>query len=364
MGKVFFSKHAILLLIAVLPLVLLGEISSALPMNHFESMNNNENRKHCCSTRARFSSEVPVLGAPNLMRAFVYENQYNYEDLGPFVLLLWSRPIYSNTVLLGYNVYRNGELIAEKHHLNPLDDIGDAYYDEYPLLNLGIYEYSVTAVYTDGESEHSDVKEIGYPVTAPPTDLRAVVEFVDDHPMGIPFHVVDLSWSSPVFENTAISGYNIYRNDEYFRFTRELNSYHWVFLDTVVTYEFYVVALYVTGEIEQSEIISITIDGNTSELDEVQNFTYTRLGNNYPNPFNPNTTIYFELSQDAHVSLDIFNIRGQMIKSLTNQRFEAGRHTLQWDGIDFQGNSASSGVYFYKMQTDGFIEMKRMLLLK
>jgi M6 family metalloprotease-like protein len=90
----------------------------------------------------------------------------------------------------------------------------------------------------------------------------------------------------------------------------------------------------------------------------------TRLEGNYPNPFNPSTTISFSLAQTESVNLSIFNVRGQLIKTLVNDTFEAGRYSAVWDGEDSAKNRVSSGIYFYRLETGSGVETKKMLLMK
>jgi hypothetical protein len=82
----------------------------------------------------------------------------------------------------------------------------------------------------------------------------------------------------------------------------------------------------------------------------------TTLRNNYPNPFNPETSISFDLKENANVSIDIYNIKGQRVASIADGAYNAGRHSVVWKGTDLKGNNVSSGVYFYKMTVIRFIE--------
>jgi len=92
--------------------------------------------------------------------------------------------------------------------------------------------------------------------------------------------------------------------------------------------------------------------------------THTKL-TCYPNPFNPETTIKFSLQNDFKVELTIYNIKGQKITTLINQRLKKGKHSHVWSGKDEVGKSVSSGVYFYKIKLDGKREStKKCLLLK
>jgi hypothetical protein len=88
------------------------------------------------------------------------------------------------------------------------------------------------------------------------------------------------------------------------------------------------------------------------------------LGQNYPNPFNPTTTISLALPVESRVSLKIYNIMGQVVRTLLDEVMPAGYHEITWNGTDQNGNQVSSGVYFYKLQSDNFSETKKMIMLK
>jgi hypothetical protein len=91
----------------------------------------------------------------------------------------------------------------------------------------------------------------------------------------------------------------------------------------------------------------------------------TKLERNYPNPFNPKTTINFSLEEPCNVTLDIYNIKGQKVKTLVDSKFEKGIYDLTWDSKDSNGIAVSSGIYFYKFKVNGKTEsVKKMLLLK
>ena len=85
---------------------------------------------------------------------------------------------------------------------------------------------------------------------------------------------------------------------------------------------------------------------------------------NYPNPFNPETTISFELSKPGNVVLNIYNLKGELVKRLINNQMSNGKHSIVWDGKDNNGHICSSGVYCYKIESNGRVEIKKMLLLK
>lgn len=83
------------------------------------------------------------------------------------------------------------------------------------------------------------------------------------------------------------------------------------------------------------------------------------LSPNYPNPFNPSTSISFELPGAAHVKLEVYNLLGQKIATLLEETREAGTHTVTWNASD-----VSSGVYFYRLTAGDFIQTRKMMLLK
>lgn len=88
------------------------------------------------------------------------------------------------------------------------------------------------------------------------------------------------------------------------------------------------------------------------------------LSQNYPNPFNPSTNISFDLPAASFVSLDIFNVLGQKVNTVANGEFEAGTHTVVWDGTSESGASISSGVYFYRISAGEYVQTKKMMMLK
>ena len=94
----------------------------------------------------------------------------------------------------------------------------------------------------------------------------------------------------------------------------------------------------------------------------------TELIGNYPNPFNPTTNIKFSLKADSKVSLIIYNVRGQKVKTLISDNMQAGWHSIVWNGRDDNGKSVSSGVYFNSFgtadQTGDYTSVKKIILLK
>ena len=117
------------------------------------------------------------------------------------------------------------------------------------------------------------------------------------------------------------------------------------------------------------------LDLSTNELFYVVSFKEEEVGDiglptqtivytNYPNPFNPTTTISYDIASESNVRIDIYNIRGQKVKTLVDEHHIAGRYKADWHGNDDNNRNVASGVYFYRMSTSDYSSTKRMLLLK
>lgn len=102
----------------------------------------------------------------------------------------------------------------------------------------------------------------------------------------------------------------------------------------------------------------------STNIEEFANPLLTELKHNYPNPFNPETTISFSLAEAGHILLEVFNINGQKVATLFDGSKEAGHHHIIWNGRNHYNQQAGSGVYFYRMKTDDYTETKRMIMIK
>jgi len=101
-------------------------------------------------------------------------------------------------------------------------------------------------------------------------------------------------------------------------------------------------------------------NSNQSEIPKI-----ALLNKNYPNPFNPETSISFSIPTESKINLSIFNIKGQKVKTLTNEVLEKGKYDFIWSGKDMNNKPVTSGVYFYKLSVNGKThDVKKCLLLK
>ena len=111
-------------------------------------------------------------------------------------------------------------------------------------------------------------------------------------------------------------------------------------------------------------MIRAILDGNT-DVETVLTPAPQRLTvNNYPNPFNPETTIKMSIPKATDINLSVYNLKGQLVKTIVDDFLTAGDHSYVWDGKDQNGTNVSSGIYFYKVESDSQTINKRMILLK
>ena len=114
--------------------------------------------------------------------------------------------------------------------------------------------------------------------------------------------------------------------------------------------------------VNEIDMKSQTTDGNVAISGLPSAFG---LNQNYPNPFNPSTTISYQVPDDGkNVKIDIYNITGQLVRTLVDGTHSAGEFKVVWDGTNGQGQQVSSGVYFFRMSSVGFVNTKKMLLMK
>lgn len=103
---------------------------------------------------------------------------------------------------------------------------------------------------------------------------------------------------------------------------------------------------------------AVSSDDNNAQI------VNTALLGNYPNPFNPETTISFALAKKGNVKVDIFNIKGQKVKTLFNGNLDKGKHNLVWDGSDKNNRKVASGIYLYRLKTARKDFNSKMILMK
>ncbi len=115
----------------------------------------------------------------------------------------------------------------------------------------------------------------------------------------------------------------------------------------------------VEADVLMNESTSQTLTAEVAALP-----TQFALENNYPNPFNPTTTIKYQLPADVRVNVTIYNIQGQVVRTLVSEDQKAGYYTIQWDGRSEAGTSVATGIYIYRINAGSFVTAKKMVMMK
>ena len=119
-----------------------------------------------------------------------------------------------------------------------------------------------------------------------------------------------------------------------------------------------------TNDGGQVMFMELMIGSSTSSEDDSAPVLNRLLNPNYPNPFNPETNISFDMPQAGPARLDIYNVKGQLVKTLFDGTAAFGRNSMIWNGTDNSGSAVTSGVYFYRLTTTGHSETRKMMLMK
>ena len=110
--------------------------------------------------------------------------------------------------------------------------------------------------------------------------------------------------------------------------------------------------------------LTVTIGDPTQEPRPPEVSMVTKLLNAYPNPFNPNTNIRYSIKDPGKVRIDIYNMKGQVIQTLTAEHNIPGFYQIAWDGCDANGKPVASGIYMYQMTSGNYSSIKKMVLAK
>ena len=129
-----------------------------------------------------------------------------------------------------------------------------------------------------------------------------------------------------------------------------------------------------SAPMEHTDKIFIEVRAGTQRWTREISLTYLppvsyHLAQNFPNPFNPTTTIQYQLPTDGHVTLEIYNVLGEKVRKLVEGIEESGYHEVEWDATNTSGSPVGNGVYFYRLTVQGtkgssFLSVKKMLVVK
>ena len=261
-------------------------------------------------------------------------------------------------------------------------------------INEGSMEYTVDeptlslAILTEAGVYDIKVMALGHGIYID-SDWSETIEYEIekiqlDTPVNLQIHDKVLFWD--IVENA--NEYLVCINEGSMEYTVDEPNLSLAFLTESGVYELKVMALGhgIYLDSDWSEVYMYEIE--VSEDDTVGVVFVTGLKGNYPNPFNPETSIRYQVSgirggsvgsmspstaksghgdmspTNTHVSIEVYNIRGQRVKTLVNDYFPAGEHSVVWNGKDENGRAVSSGMYLYRMTAGEYTETRRMVLMK
>ena len=214
----------------------------------------------------------------------------------------------------------------------------------WPLDNINIFSPIGYGTITYGEESQ-----------VPPPPENVVLTNIEND--------ITLTWDMPDIND--FSYFNIYYSYEGEDF-EILDTTVGIVYEYLITqmgyYQFYITTVNQMGmESDPSAIVEYTTAGNEGNIPPLK----TALFGNYPNPFNPETTISFQTTESTEsTEIKIYNLKGQKVRTLVNEVIPAGQHSVIWDGKDKSGNAVSSGIYFYRLETSNYSSTKKMLLMK
>ncbi|MBT5420184.1 MAG: T9SS type A sorting domain-containing protein, partial [Candidatus Cloacimonetes bacterium] len=170
-----------------------------------------------------------------------------------------------------------------------------------------------------------------------------------------------VTWDPPMlYPGAEVEGYNFYMDGAFVEYC-ELLSFQLENLINGVEYTIGITSVYDGGW--ESAIVEVIFFYNGTNAGNNLVAT-TKLMNNYPNPFNPITNISYSIKDRGNVTIEVYNLKGQLVKALVNETKEAGDHSVIWDGSDKLNKLVSSGIYLYRMKSNNSTTTKKMILLK
>ena len=320
----------------------------------------------------------PAIGPDGMVYVGSYDgNLYAIRDLGDDYVLEWSFPtggaIDASPTVDGNGTIYIGSRDSTFYALNPDGTVrwsyktdggfeGSATIDENGILYVGSFDGKMYAFGTGGPDIGVDAiglpgevtAGLGYTPKATVQSYRAGMESFDVACL------IDTS-GVVVYGDTVTVG-----NLEEIT-PLEVGFEPWlVSPDTGIVYNVTVVAMHESDGNAYNDtlrtVTRATFDPIADSGDMVLPPVF--LGQCYPNPFNPSTTIRFGLSERMHVRLQIYDVSGRLVRTLVDGMRSEGEHFERWDGADSAGRTVASGVYFYRLDAGSFTETKKMVLLR
>ena len=261
-------------------------------------------------------------------------------------------PTAPNRALVGYKVWRlrSGHEGAENNWVLITDEmLTETGFEDtnWNTLAQGEYLWAVRAVYT------SDV------ISVPVFSNTIVKELTNGTISGF----VRSSEG-----NQAIAGATITAGDQ-FTATTTANGFYNISLPAgtytvTATHDEYTTVSHEDVVVVRDENTTLNFIMEPTSNEDVVEITVTALNSNYPNPFNPETTISYDIKDAAQVRLDVFNLKGQLVKTLVNDEQSSGRYNVVFTATDDRGNKLSSGLYFYRLRAGDYVKTRKMMLME
>ncbi len=268
--------------------------------------------------------------------------------------------------------YLGSHTMSSSNYVSGYQDLNVGNVTSYEVTDLSsgtTYYYVVRAVGAYGTSANSD--EQSATTDAPlPVELSSFTAIVTSQ------YFVTLKWTTQ--SETNMQGYYIFRNNvnslnsayqipSLIMATNTSNETSYAFTDQEVepgnTYFYWLQAMELNGESNFHGPISVIINTNNDTPTPVIP-KVTELRDAYPNPFNPRTYIPYTIKDAGNVKIEIFNLKGQVIWSESQNHSVPGYYQTNWDGRDMNGNAVSSGVYYYRMTSGKYTSSKKVVLMK
>jgi len=284
------------------------------------------------------------------------------------------------------DVSTNGTMTYTLSWNTPADDSGITFTDN----KATVYRYvsgSWNLVDTVEFTEDSGVRSLSLPISLGVKAETGDIAICGDEPPVLPVvlssftaipyaqYFVELHWTTQ--SETNVAGYYLLRNSSddlagaynintMIPATNTSTETNYSYIDREVsagTWYYWLQNMDMNGEFDFHGPVSVTIqENNDNSIPLIP--LLTGLQNVYPNPFNPVTTITFGLAAPSPVTLDIYNIKGAKVRSLLTGSKNAGTYTLRWDGLNDEGQSVSSGVYYLIMTAGKYHQTQKVVLMK
>lgn len=286
---------------------------------------------------------VPIIYPPRQVQATVLENNNT-------VQLNWVAPEYGTNP--GYRVWRlddgqqNNQ--ANWNLLTPSPITALNFTDSaWNALPYGFYLWAVKAIYTNGVLSEPAFSNI---VQKP--SFWGSVQGIVLNAQNQTIQGATISTGGYITTSGASGSYNLPLPIGVYSISVSAEEYISQTANNVTVYN------------SESTTLNFTLQDDTAIIDFQTPEASTCLLGNYPNPFNPETTISYYLKEPGFVSISIYNQKGQLVRSLLEQNQLSAIHSVVWDGFDLSGKEASSGIYYYRVRTGNSQYTRKMILLK